>query len=404
MRNILCNVINPINPERADYLPLQVLSIENGKIEAITSQNAFRGEITDDFSSNLALPGFIDLHVHLSQYRMRGKFEPALLPWLEKHVFPEEARSASPEYAFNLARQFFTALAKAGTTFSVIYTAPFAQACETAFVTAEELGVKALIGMTMMDMNSPEPLLQGTAKSFEDSVLLYDKWHGKSPDLDYIFTPRFAPTCSMELMKQVGDFATRNQAWIQTHLSENPNEIAWVKKLFGLSSYTEVYEKAGLLTERNIFGHAIHLSNEEIRLLAAYNAKLAHCPDSNFFLKSGEFPLEKIESAGLDFGLGSDVGAGTTLNMLYHAKQMNFRQSTLPVLPAKALYHITLGSAKLLGMDSRIGSLETGKAADIVFYKPPFGFSPGEDSLSQLIFFGQEFEHIETLVNGEVAK
>ncbi len=400
MRNILVNIINPLSESETQFLPKQVISIEGSRIVSLTPEREFSGQVDDNYSDCLALPGFIDLHVHLSQYKMRGKFEPALLPWLEKHVFPEEARSADPNYANQLAELFYKAMFKAGTTFAVIYTAPYETACEAAFHVADDLGVKAFIGMTMMDMNSPEALQQNSRQSLDTSIRLYERWHGRKPDLDYIFTPRFAPTCSFELMKKTGEFAKNHKAWIQTHLSENVSEIAWVNEIFGLDSYTEVYYKAGLLTERSIFGHAIHLSDTELNLLKEAKAKIAHCPDSNFFLKSGEFPLARIEEAGLEYGLGSDVGAGTTLSMLHHAGQMNFRQSNFPVSPAKSLYHITLGNAKLLGLDHEIGSLQAGKAADIAIFSTPKGFEPSPDSLSQLIYFGSEFLLKETIVNG----
>lgn len=402
MRNILCNILNPVSPDRAEFLPKQIISIEDGIIKSITPADTADLAGVDDYSDYLALPGFIDLHVHLSQYRMRGLYEPSLLPWLNKYVFPEEARSAETTYATGLAKQFYKALGKAGTTMSVIYTAPSAAACEAAFTVAEEMGIRAMIGMTMMDQNSPAIVQQSTSDSLDTSFALYERWHGKSPLLDYIFTPRFAPTCSLQLMQEVSRFANRNNAWIQTHLSENKDELLWVKKLFGLDSYTQVYEKAGLITSRSIFGHAIHLADNELVMLSANHAKIAHCPDSNFYLKSGEYPMQRIVDAGIEFGLGSDVGAGTTLNMLHHAQMMNFRQSSLPVLPAIALYHITLGSAKLLGMDKRIGSLEPGKDADIVFVKPPDGYPISELSLSQLVFFGPEFEVKETLVAGRI--
>ena len=289
---------------------------------------------------------------------------------------------------------------KAGTTTCVIYTAPFFSACDMAFEIAQETGIRALIGMTMMDMNCPENLPQNSHKTLEESILLYEKWHGKNAKLDYIFTPRFAPTCSLELMKEVAKYAIEHNAWIQTHLSENKEEIEMVKEIFGFKNYTEVYQKAGLLTQHSIFAHCIHLGDEEIKMLAENKCKIAHCPDSNFFLKSGEFPLQKIEEAGIEYGLGSDVGAGTSLNMLYHTKMMNYRQSDYPVLPAKALYHITLGSAKLLGVDEIIGSLEIGKEADIVFLKPPLNYPLKNNGISQLVFCGQEFSLTETLVAG----
>jgi guanine deaminase len=400
MKNILCNIVNPISPEEIQFLPKQVISIKESKISAITPLSEFQGRIDEDRSNEYALPGFIDLHTHLSQYYIRGLYEPALLPWLNKYVFPEEERSKNIEYAEKLSRDFFSAMLKAGTTTCVIYTAPFFSACDMAFEIAKETGIRALIGMTMMDMNCPENLPQNSHKTLEESILLYEKWHGKNAKLDYIFTPRFAPTCSLELMKEVAKYAIEHNAWIQTHLSENKEEIEMVKEIFGYKSYTEVYQKAGLLTQHSIFAHCIHLNDEEIKMLAENKCKIAHCPDSNFFLKSGEFPLQKIEEAGIEYGLGSDVGAGTSLNMLYHTKMMNYRQSDYPVLPAKALYHITLGSAKLLGVDEIIGSLEIGKEADIVFLKPPLNYPLKNNGISQLVFCGQEFSLTETLVAG----
>jgi len=400
MKNILCNIVNPISPEEIQFLPKQVISIKESKISAITPLSEFQGRIDEDRSNEYALPGFIDLHTHLSQYYIRGLYEPALLPWLNKYVFPEEERSKNIEYAEKLSRDFFSAMLKAGTTTCVIYTAPFFSACDMAFEIAKETGIRALIGMTMMDMNCPENLPQNSHKTLEESILLYEKWHGKNAKLDYIFTPRFAPTCSLELMKEVAKYAIEHNAWIQTHLSENKEEIEMVKEIFGFKNYTEVYQKAGLLTQHSIFAHCIHLSDEEIKMLAENKCKIAHCPDSNFFLKSGEFPLQKIEEAGIEYGLGSDVGAGTSLNMLYHTKMMNYRQSDYPVLPAKALYHITLGSAKLLGVDKIIGSLEIGKEADIVFLKPPLNYPLKNNGISQLVFCGQEFSLTETLVAG----
>lgn len=283
---------------------------------------------------------------------------------------------------------------------SVIYTAPFFSSCEAAFQMAEDVGVRAMIGMTMMDQNSPEELQQATSLVLDSSFRLYDRWHLCNPMLEYIFTPRFAPSCTMELMTETANFASQHGAWIQTHLSENEDEIEMVKQLFGLANYTQVYAQAGMLGSRTIFGHAIHLSKDELQALKDSNAKIAHCPDSNFYLKSGEFPLQVIEKYGIPYSLGSDVGAGTTLNMLHHAKMMNFRQTSYPVSPEKALYHITLGSAKVLEKESQIGSLAAGKEADIVILQPPEGYPPGTDSLSQLTFLGTEFRVRETIVAG----
>ncbi len=400
MIKLLTNIINPLSQTKAEFLPQQLICIEGSKIHSIEAFNPKVHHDYQDYGDCLTLPGFIDIHVHLSQYLMRGLYEPALLPWLNKHVFPAEQRSANPEYAHQIAELFFHALFANGTTMSVIYTAPYPKACEAAFEVAEKLGVRALIGMTMMDQNSPEELSMSTDQALQTSIDLYEHWHGKSPMRDYIFTPRFAPSCSMELMTETAKYAMAHQAWIQTHLSENKDEMALVKQLFGKSTYTGVYAQAGMLGPRSIFGHAIHLGSDELGALKDSGAKIAHCPDSNFYLKSGEFPLDKIEAAGIPFALGSDVGAGTTLNMLHHAKMMNFRQSAYSVSPENALYHITLGSARLLNMDRQIGSLEPGKEADLVILQPPEGYPPNPESLSQLIFFGADFIVKETRIGG----
>jgi guanine deaminase len=400
VRHLRSNVFNPITPQEADYLPDVVITIDEGKILAIKPFSEHQ-DTWEDYRDCLCVPGFIDLHVHLSQYRIRGIYYPALLPWLQNNVFPEESKSREQDFARTLSRDFFRALINAGTTYSVIYTAPFREAADAAFEVASELGVQARIGMTLMDMNSPESMQQTTEYALRHSIELWEKHQDEM--LGYIFTPRFAPTCSEALMREVGAYAAKHKAFIQTHLSENPDEIRWVKELFGKESYTQVYQDLGLLTPRTLLGHAIHLSDKELTLLKTADSAIAHCPDSNFYLKSGEYPLQRIADAGIPFGLGSDVGAGTTLNMLYHAKQMNFRQSSKPILPEEMLYRVTKANAKILGLDHKIGAVEAGKQADLLFFKPPQGFDLGPHSLSQLCFLSEDFRLRDVLVKGNSA-
>lgn len=398
MKHFRSNIFNPVSPHEVDFLPDHVLSFDGDMIHSITPFRDFSG-VWEDYRQHIILPGLIDLHVHLSQYRIRGLYEPALLPWLKQNVFPEEVRSSDPAFARQLSIDFFQALLQRGTTFSVIYTAPYRQAAEIAFEVAHELGIRAKIGMTMMDMNAPEGLRHSTDYALKHSIELFEKWD--SPLLGYIFSPRFAPTCSETLMRETGKHAAKHQGFIQTHLSENPDEISWVKELFGRESYTEVYAEFGILGPRTILGHAIHLTDAELDLLQQSSSTIAHCPDSNFYLKSGEYPLKRITDHGIPFGLGSDVGAGTTLNMLYHAKQMNFRQSEQSVSPQQMLYHITLGSAAILGLQDRIGSLNPGKDADLILLKPPQGFEIGAHSLSQICFLSEDFEMSRVFVQGQ---
>ncbi|MDD3578857.1 MAG: amidohydrolase family protein [Candidatus Cloacimonetes bacterium] len=398
MRHIRTNAFNPVSPEQADFLQDIIISIDDELIVAIKSFSAHQGA-WEDYRDCIVTPGFIDLHVHLSQYRIRGIYYPALLPWLEHTVFPEEAKSRNPDFARHISEDFYRALWRNGTTYSVIYTAPNREAAEMAFIMAQEMGVQARIGMTLMDMNSPDGMQQSTDYALRNSIELNELYQNQM--LGYIFTPRFAPTCSEILMREIGTYAKRNKSFIQTHLSENPDEIRWVKELFGKSSYTQVYQDFGLLSPRTILGHAIHLSDAELTLLKHSASAIAHCPDSNFYLKSGEYPLSRIAQQGIAFGLGSDVGAGTTLNMLYHAKQMNYRQSKHPVLPAEMLYRITRANAMILGLDHRIGGLKEGLQADLNIFQVPSGFDIEEHSLSQLCFMSEDFQLKEVLVKGK---
>ncbi len=399
MRQIKTNIISPIDQANTTYLNDVVISIDSGIIVSIEPFDASIHLDCEDKTAFACLPGLIDMHVHLSQFDIRGQYRPALLPWLNDVVFPAENKSNNPEYAVSIADRFYSALLKAGTTTAIIYTAPSFIACQKAFERAEISGIRARIGMTLMDMNSPDFLLQTPEYAFENSITLYEAWHQKNDLLDYIFTPRFAPTCSPELMTKIGHFASSHNAWIQSHLSENADEIQWVKDIFGLNSYTEVYEKFGILGPHTIMAHCIHLSELELSILRDTDTKIAHCPDSNFYLKSGEFHLSNVMNHHIPFGLGSDVGAGTTLSMLYHAKMYNFRQSEISVSPSNALYHITLGSAIAIGMDDKIGSIDVGKEADLIFIPNQNGTSLPA-LLSSLIFYGSEFPIAETLVRG----
>lgn len=400
MRKIRTNLLSPIDRDTLSHLEDQVIVWSDERIEEIRPYDPGRDFNCEDLRSCLALPGFIDVHVHLSQYRVRGRYEPSLLSWLQEHVFPAEAHSAKEAYAVSIAEEFFSALFAQGATTSVIYTAPYAIALETAFATAKRMGARAFIGMTLMDRNSPDDLIQGTQRALELSIDQHQRYSNVSPLLDYIFTPRFALSCSTDLMRGLANYAESHHAWIQTHLSENHEEIRQVKAMFGAESYTRVYEEMGLLTPKTILAHAIHLTDNEIGTLARHGCKIAHCPDSNFFLKSGEFDYPRLAAAGLPIGIGSDVAAGSTLNMLYHAKMANYRQSSHSLSPARLLYHITLGNAALLGMDSQIGSLEAGKQADLCFLDASDLPSDTAELASALCFWGHEIKVKETVIAG----
>lgn len=402
MKTIKTNILNPINNKQVEYLPNVYLSIEGTKIKYV---DRIISDIVpfEDHTDSVCLPGMIDAHTHLSQFYVRGRHSHDLLQWLNDHIFMEESRSAKIEYARQLSKDFFEALFKAGTTTSVIYTAPFYSACDIAFETAEILGARAFIGMTMMDRNSPKKLSQNTDQAVEDSIRLCETWNEKNSLLHYIFSPRFAPVCSPKLMRKISDYAKSNDIFIQTHLAENLDEIKWVKSIFpDCSNYTEVYAKYGILTDKTLLAHVIHISDEELQLINKYDSRVIHCPDSNFFLKSGAFISEKFIKNGMKLAFASDVGAGTTLSMFNIMKMSLYRQEIHQLKPETAFYYSTLGAAKALNQENSLGSVKAGKQADFVLI-PMRNISSQteEDILSKLIYLWQEYPVYATYIAGK---
>jgi len=322
------------------------------------------------------VPGLIDLHAHIPQYPVVGRIEESLLPWLQRYIFPRE-REFRAETAREFAPYFFRELARNGTTLAVLYAAIFEDSCHECFAAAEASGMRAIIGKVMMDRGSYGGMEETKipAVSLEQTRRLIQRWHGAAGGrLAYAVSPRFAITCTAELMKAAGNMAREHGTWIQTHLSENHLEIQTVRELFPDSpDYTSVYEECGLTGPRSIFGHCIHLSERETSILRDSGSLIAHCPTSNLFLRSGIMPWEKITAAGIPFGLGSDVAGGPELGMwrvmrsaLESQIARSFHEKSPIPEPVEIFHQSTLGAAKALQMDSRIGSLEPGKDADLV--------------------------------------
>lgn len=398
IRYIRTNIFNPISRDEFNFYKDYVITIKEGKFCSIIPFTEHDGSF-EDYSHAIALPGLIDLHTHLSQYYIKGMYEPSLLSWLNRFVYPEERRSHNPDYAQKLSYDFFNALISKGTTFAVIYTAPFREAADAAFEVAEELKLKAKIGLTLMDRNSPPCLQQDTDYALRHSIELEEKH--REPKLGHIFTPRFALSCSSELMNEIGKYASKHGSFIQTHLSENPDEVREAKRLFKAENYTQIYADTGILGPNTLLAHAIHLDDKEIITIKERESKLIHCPDSNFFLKSGEFALNKLKQAGLPIGLGSDVAAGSTLDMLYHAKMMNYRQTIDAVPLSEMLYSITLGNAKILNLDNELGSIDSGKDADLVLYHSLEPLNIEAETLSRLFFCSPDFSVEQVIIDGK---
>lgn len=399
-----------------------------GPFEAVAARCP--GEACMDLRPFWILPGLVDLHSHLPQYEAVALDGLPLLPWLETHIFPAELRFQDPALATLAARAYFRDQLALGTTTAAVYCTVHQEATHNAFLEAERCGIRGILGKVMMDRFAPAGLVEDTASSLAQSLELCQTWHGRDGGrLQYAFSPRFAPTCSAELLAGAGRLAAQTAAYVQTHLSENLEELAWVKELFPeCHDYTDVYAKAGLLGPRTLLGHGIHLAPEERAVIRAAGATIVHCPRSNAFLQSGIMPLRRWLEEGLSVGLGTDVGAGPSLDLwtemafacmaskLNFASQRNLSASLAnlgefsatqraritealgltaeaPVDQTQALRLATLEGARALGLDAVTGSLEAGKEADFIVVDPSRvdpavqrGAEPAAQVLSRLLY------------------
>lgn len=328
-----------------------------------------------DYGQNLILPGMVDCHNHLPQYAFAGIGDGSLLEWLKKYTFPHEASFVKDDIAKEQAKNFFESVVKNGTTTTVSYVTVHKSATEIAFQSAEKIGLRAVIGKVMMDQNSPKDLQEEAAKSLLDSEELIQKWHKKNNKLFYALTPRFAITCSFELMQKISMLAQKNDVYIQTHLAENKAELAFVKELFPMhKNYLDVYKSTGLLGAKTLMAHCIYLSDEDLEILYTTKTKVVHCPTSNRFISSGIMSCKKYLDFGLGVALGTDVAGGYSLSMFDEMKEAIENSKTLSMFDEsskqlsidEAFYMATLGGAKALSMHDKIGSLEKGKMADFL--------------------------------------
>ena len=291
-----------------------------------------------------------------------------------------------------------------GTTTGLIFSSTSMSLTNQAFQVAKDIGFRAILGKAMTDnkYSSIKMAIESTEKSIRESIQLYEKWNGQDNLLYYAFSPRFGPATTEKLLKEVGKFCAKHSAYIHTHLAETVDEINLTKKLFPIyRTYTELYHKTGILGPKTIVAHAIHLKESEYKLLAKTHTKVAHCPSSNFFLHSGLANTQKMEDYGIEMGLGSDVGAGPSFSLFTIMRDAYYVRS-MP--PAKAFYYATLGAAKALGLDDRIGSFAIGKDADFVVVKYPYWCKKDVTRtrlLSQLMFRGDDHLTIETYTRGK---
>lgn len=413
----LGRIITPVDWQTfREFLDGALIVDEQGKIEAVGSWRELERKYPEadviDFGPRLILPGFIDLHVHLVQIAQTGRAGDTLLGWLNKYIFPEEMRFTEPAHAHRMADWFFRELAKNGTTLAAVFTSVHGDATDIAFQTAAASGMRVIMGKTMMDRNAPRGLLEDTQVSLQQSESLCKKWHNFDHGrLKYAFTPRFAPTSTPESLEKTAQLWRRNPGtYLQTHLSENVDEIKWVHELFpDAANYFDAYEQCGVAGHNCLFAHSIHLDSAELAGMKRTDSSIAHCPSSNFFLKSGIFQYTRVKDEGIKFGLGSDVAAGPEMSIFRVMKDAAYMQYQLWISPVELFYLGTLAGARAVNLEDTIGSLDVGKDADFIVVDPTRKSlvvknvieHPAEEVLSALVYVGDDRMVCATFVRGK---
>ncbi len=409
---VRARLLSPLGFGGTLHEPDGLIEVDAAGRLAYVGRAADRGEAASraiDVRPLVAMPGLVDLHVHLPQIPNAGVGAGLdLLTWLDRYVFPLERQWDDPSVAERLAPLAFEAFAAAGTTTALMYGAVFAASLDAAFRAAEAHGIRAIIGKVMMDRGTYDETIDPAtilARSLRESNELCERWHmADGGRLRYAYTPRFAVSCTEEMLRESAAAARESGAYWQTHVAEDRAEVDEVRRLFPEArDYVDVYDRAGGLGERTILAHAIHLSDRELARLVETGTRVAHCPASNLFLASGVMPLARYLEAGLVVGLGSDVAAGPDLSIFSAMRVGAYTQNALRVVredpwptlgPLDWLRMGTLGGAEALGLEADIGSLETGKEADLLLVDPrltmPLPGGPVDDDptalMSRLIY------------------
>ena len=361
-----------------EYLPDAITLIRDGHIEKMGTSDALLPTLgadvrIHDHRGKILVPGFIDTHVHYPQVDVIGAYGTQLLDWLNRYTFPAETKFADRAFADAAASFFLDRLLENGTTTASVFCTVHPQSVDAFFTASEARGLRMIAGKCLMDRHAPEALLDTAETGYRDSKRLIEQWHSHARSL-YALTPRFAPTSSVAQMHAMGALAREHPStFIQSHVAENRAEIAWAAELFpGHRSYLDIYDHYGLLRDKAIYGHCIYLDDTDRARMTAVGAKAAFCPTSNLFIGSGLYDLRQAIEANNVVGIGTDVGGGTSYSMLRTLGEAYKVQQLLgtSLVPAYALYLATLGGAKVLSLDDKLGSITPGKEADFALLDP----------------------------------
>jgi guanine deaminase len=331
--------------------------------------------VVADHSGCLIAPGFVDTHVHYVQTGAIGAQGRQLLDWLNDHIYPAELAFADAAVARETAGVFCDELLRHGTTTALVFCSVHAGSVDALFEAAQARNMRLIAGKVLMDRNAPAALTDTARSGYDQSKALIGRWHGRGRCL-YAITPRFAATSTPEQLELAGALWREHPGtFVQTHIAENRDEIAWVRELFPQRrDYLDVYAHYGLVGRRAVLAHGVHFAEADFTRCYADGTALAHCPSSNLFLGSGLFPLRSAcdPRRPVRVGLGTDIGAGTSFSLLatmseaYKVAQLQGR----PIDAVEAFFLATLGGARALALDDRIGTLTPGREADMVVLDP----------------------------------
>jgi guanine deaminase len=357
-------------PDAARHWARGGVLLDGGRIAAVGDGATLRAAHPDarvtDYGQSLISAGFVDAHVHYPQTAIIASWGKRLIDWLNGYTFPEEMRLADPAYAATIADRYLDLVTAHGTTTVCTYCTIHPGSVDAFMAAAQARGMRAFAGKTCMDRNAPDGLRDTAQSAYDDSKRLLNKWHGLDR-LAYVITPRFSPTSTPEQLAALGAlWREYPDCLMQTHLSEQTDEIAWVRDLFpGARDYLDTYEAHGLLGQGAVYGHAIHLTPRERARLAEAGASVVHCPTSNTFIGSGLFDMGLASS--LRVGLATDTGGGSSFSMLrtmaaaYEVAQLRGQA----LHPAHLWWLATAGSARALHVGDRIGTIAPGHEADL---------------------------------------
>ena len=364
---------------QAEYFDDGILLVdsETGLVQEVANAQDLTGELAakldgveiTTYENKIIMPGFIDTHIHYPQVDVIASYGEQLLDWLNNYTFPTELQFKDPEFARETADFFLNELIKNGTTTALVFGTVFKESVDAFFEASSKLNTRMICGKVMMNRNAPDGLCDDVQSSFDDTQTLIDTWHGTGRQL-YAVTPRFAITSTGEQLEKAGELMKNNPGvYMQTHLSENKAEIAFVKELFPeRSSYLDVYDHYGLLGPRSVFAHGVHLDETDFKRLSETQSSISFCPTSNLFLGSGLFDLEATKTFNVNVSVATDVGGGTSFSMLQTLNEAykicQLKDYSLDA--RQAFYMMTLGNAKTLQLDDKIGNFESGKEADFV--------------------------------------